>query len=717
VSNLQQYAWPLGAVGEALALLAEREKLGQPPSSGGGLTHERPPWDEATLGPWLETLAAQAGFDAEPTHATYGELPRLIGGAAPAILLLPADEPMTPPHFLLLWQRATNRWNGPVVALLGPERRVHWVQPALIQDALCRELIAPHLATIQSLLANSPTSPNRRAQVERAVLAEVLGSRPIRGCWLLHLSPGAPIWPQARRLQFPATVRRLLAGFLGQLALSLCAWWLMGGSALEGHFTWGWLTAWALLLLTTLPFQWFTSLAQSRLAIDLGTLLKQRLLYGALQLPPEAVRQEGAGHFLGRVLAADAFEQLAVGGGFVALLAILQVCLAIVVLAAGAGGTWHAGLLGGWLVVVLMLGYRYFVTSHTWNAAHQALTNELVEQMVGHRTRLVQEQRAHWHAREDEALRRYFDRLRQADEAGGRFKAIVVRGWSGLGLGWLCVILVQSQPSASAIAISVGGILLAQQAFSTIILGSQSIVTAWLAWQEVKLLFQSAQRQPAGANPRRPASHAVGVTPGTLLLQLQDVEFRYRAGGRAILHGAKLTIREGDRLLLEGPSGGGKSTLAALLTGLRSPTHGTLLLGGLDQATLGLAQWRRRIVTAPQFHENHVLTGTLAFNLLMGRRWPPLPEDLAAAAQICDEVGLGDLLERMPAGLQQMVGESGWQLSHGERSRLYIARALLQQADLIILDESFGALDPVTLESTLRAVVARARTLLVIAHP
>ena len=78
---------------------------------------------------------------------------------------------------------------------------------------------------------------------------------------------------------------------------------------------------------------------------------------------------------------------------------------------------------------------------------------------------------------------------------------------------------------------------------------------------------------------------------------------------------------------------------------------------------------------------------------------------------------MGDLLDRMPAGLLQMVGEMGWQLSHGERSRLYIARALLQSADLVILDESFAALDPETLCQALRCVLRRAATLLVIAHP
>jgi ABC-type multidrug transport system fused ATPase/permease subunit len=71
----------------------------------------------------------------------------------------------------------------------------------------------------------------------------------------------------------------------------------------------------------------------------------------------------------------------------------------------------------------------------------------------------------------------------------------------------------------------------------------------------------------------------------------------------------------------------------------------------------------------------------------------------------------------MPAGMQQIVGETGWQLSHGEKSRLYLARALLQQAEVLILDESFAALDPQTLQRTLRFVLEKAPTVLVIAHP
>jgi ATP-binding cassette, subfamily B, bacterial len=78
---------------------------------------------------------------------------------------------------------------------------------------------------------------------------------------------------------------------------------------------------------------------------------------------------------------------------------------------------------------------------------------------------------------------------------------------------------------------------------------------------------------------------------------------------------------------------------------------------------------------------------------------------------------LGELLERMPGGLFQMVGETGWQLSQGERSRVFLARALLQQSEMVILDESFAALDPENLRQAMECTLRRARTLMVVAHP
>jgi ATP-binding cassette, subfamily B, bacterial len=93
------------------------------------------------------------------------------------------------------------------------------------------------------------------------------------------------------------------------------------------------------------------------------------------------------------------------------------------------------------------------------------------------------------------------------------------------------------------------------------------------------------------------------------------------------------------------------------------------------------------------------------------------PVHLEEAERVCRALDLGPLLDRMPAGMQQVVGETGWQLSHGEKSRLYIARAILQGGDVLLLDESFAALDPATLRRTLGFVLEKVPTVLVIAHP
>jgi ATP-binding cassette subfamily B protein len=200
---------------------------------------------------------------------------------------------------------------------------------------------------------------------------------------------------------------------------------------------------------------------------------------------------------------------------------------------------------------------------------------------------------------------------------------------------------------------------------------------------------------------------------------LDATDLRYTHTGRAepVLHGCSLSVGVGDRLILQGQSGGGKSTLAAILSGLRTPQSGLLLLNGVDRFTIGHAEWRRRIVLVPQFHENHLLLGTVAFNALMGGEWPPPADGFDRAERLLRDLGLGGTLDRMPSGVLQTVGETGWQLSHGERSRLFLARALLQNPDVLILDESFAQLDPETIGLALDAVVSRAPAVLLIAHP
>ena len=86
------------------------------------------------------------------------------------------------------------------------------------------------------------------------------------------------------------------------------------------------------------------------------------------------------------------------------------------------------------------------------------------------------------------------------------------------------------------------------------------------------------------------------------------------------------------------------------------------------------------------------------------------------AEHLCRQLGLGDLLDRMPSGLFQMVGETGWQLSHGERSRVFIARTLMQEHDVTILDESFGGLDGESVLGSAEVLLKRAPTVAVIGH-
>jgi ATP-binding cassette subfamily B protein len=344
----------------------------------------------------------------------------------------------------------------------------------------------------------------------------------------------------------------------------------------------------------------------------------------------------------------------------------------------------------------------------------------LVERMVGHRTRLAQEAREHWHDGEDQAVELYLPVAQQMDRWTVLMVGLVPRGWMVLGLLGLSPAFVADQTSSVMLAVSLGGILMAYRALHAMATSFVHLASAAIAWRQIAPLFHAAAHTEASGTPAFAFTRRAHTREGRerhLVLEAHDLVFRYREHGAPILHGCNLRLHMGERLLLQGPSGEGKSTLASLLVGLRQPESGLLLLHGLDQPTLGTDGWRRRVVAAPQFHENHIFAGTFAFNLLFGRGWPPSPEDLHEAEAICLELGLGELLDRMPGGIQQMVGETGWQLSHGEQSRLYIARALLQNADVVVLDESFAALDPVTLQLALHCVRDRAATLLVIAHP
>ncbi len=706
-------AWPGRHLGEALPALARAS----------GLEHRQgsrvPPPPVELLGDsadgwstWIEDGADWIGLEAESVGAIYPEVAGMLARAGPALVRIAEDGP---PRFVLLLRGSARE-----VEVLAPDLRRVRLPARTLHEALCQEQEATRDPHIAPLLDKAGVPAQDRPKVRTALLRNQLRARWIGGCWLLRPPPGSSFWGQvkARGLH----LRLALFGLAQLLAYGgwLLSWWMIGRGALQGQLDRGWMWGWALLLLTLVPLRMLGAWTAGRLSLEGGALLKGRLLAGALLLEPDEIRHEGAGRLLSRELESEAMESLAAGGGMQTALAAIELALAAAVLAVGAVGAWHLALLGVTLAGAAYVGRRYWTLRGEWTAQRLGLTHELSERMQGHRTRLVQESLEGWHRGEDQALEAYLEVSRRMDWQLVLLTTLVPRAWLVLGvLGFVPALLARAA-SAPLLAVSIGGVLLARQALQRGSLGASRLMGAAIAWKEAATMFQAAarideERAPgvlAAGAPREPDPDR----PATVI-EAQGLTYRHRGRSRPVLDGVSLRIRRGERVLLEGPSGSGKSTLAAVLSGVRAPEAGLLLSRGLDRATLGRRGWRRRVVSAPQFHENHVLSAPLAFNLLMGRSWPAGQADLLEAEEVCRELDLGGLLERMPAGILQAVGETGWQLSHGERSRLYIARALLQKADLVLLDESFAALDPITLKRVMETVLRRAPTLVVIAHP
>jgi ATP-binding cassette subfamily B protein len=722
--NLNEIAWPVSRLGELIENLARKSKLASQP-----VKLPQPPdtlleAGEETLGRWIDVAAGYLGLEVDAVETTYIETNNFVRAAGPLILRLPGSLDENAPRLVALVKSGRRR-----ATILRPDLRTRKISLEALRTALCAPYETALVAGVDQLLDEAGVSPERLGYARRAIFQEQLGSVRIPGGWMLRLSPGANLWAQFRHNRVFLPLGIVLFMYLIQQLLALASWFVIGRGFFQGNFDLGWLFAWMILLFATIPVSILVNDAQTELSMNVGSIFKQRLLHGTLQLEPEEIRHQGMGQFLSRVMESEAVEFLAMNGGFLAILSFIELFLAALILSKGAGGWTQAAILGIWVLITLFILWRYYLKSRQWTHAYRQMTNDLVENMVGHRTRLAQEDRLHWHDEEDLALDRYLTLSEDMDRIGIQLNSVISRGWLIVGLASAAIPYITGGATPQAMAISLGGVIYASQALGKLAGGVESFIGLVLAWEQVGPLFKAAERpreiqaldtishslRDTASSTQKYSTRSAGSTQPLLLAK--EISFRYSSSARPVLQDCSLEIFDGERILLEGPSGGGKTTLAAVLTGLRSPEAGSLLLWGYDRQILGTEEWRRRVVMAPQFQENHVFTETFGFNLLMGRRWPPRDQDLEEAEEICRELGLGEVLDRMPSGFQQMLGESGWQLSHGERSRMYIARTLLQKADMVVLDESFGALDPENLQRALQCVLKRAPTLLVIAHP
>jgi ATP-binding cassette subfamily B protein len=741
--SLMDVAWPITSLGDALLALAQFSRLSHATVQLTG------PHSGAGMATWLEAAAQRIGLEADSVAAAYGDVDQLIRQSAPALLVVAHSAPRSQaltgnalprgsasfahsapvPHYSPIGEVACRDQNivgdrpespSSVLVVIGASKRqLRVVAPDLslqsilvsdVRQALCHQAERPHAATVAALLKDIGVSGRGAREAQTALLCQRLVDERIGGVWMLRA-------PEHGEVRWGRWLTVLIGTHIIEQNCTLAAWTLLGWMTFSGRLDTGWLVAWLLLLVSIVPFRLLTLAAGGRLSLEFGAALRRRLLAGALRLDPDRVRVDGTGGLLGRVLEAETIEQLALGGGMTAALSLIELTMAVGVLGLGAGKWSGAALLIVFVALAAWLAQRNFRARSKWTDARLQLTNDLVERMVGHRTTLAQQPRDVTTTQYDQTLDRYLTPSASLDRSTVVMQVLIPRGWLLAGLLWLGPGFVAGSESVTTLAISLGGLMLARQGLKSLVDGLDRVTGAAVSWYRLRpFLTPSSLPEPVGDPDFSVSQRSATATSGDTLLEGRELLFRHARRSEPLLSGMDVTIRRGDRVLLEGPSGGGKSTLAALLAGSRVPQAGVLLLRGLDQQTLGVA-WRRRVVLAPQFHHNHVLMGTFLYNLLLGRAWPPSQPDVEAAERLCRTLDLGPLIDRMPGGLLQMVGETGWQLSHGERSRLFLARALLQGAELVVLDETFAALDPETLSRTLRRVLDLAPTLVVIAHP
>jgi ATP-binding cassette subfamily B protein len=195
-------------------------------------------------------------------------------------------------------------------------------------------------------------------------------------------------------------------------------------------------------------------------------------------------------------------------------------------------------------------------------------------------------------------------------------------------------------------------------------------------------------------------------------VEFRNVSFHYTAGGRGVLQDISFHVRPGMRVGVVGPSGSGKSTLVNLLTRFYDPTDGSILIDGTDLREYSLAGLRQQFSIVLQ--EPMLFSTTVAGNIAYA-------DPQASRAQVIAAAKLAnahDFIQTLPQGYDTLLGDGGTGLSGGERQRLAIARAVLKDAPMLILDEPTSAVDLGTEELIVEALdtLMEGRTTFMIAH-
>ena len=339
---------------------------------------------------------------------------------------------------------------------------------------------------------------------------------------------------------------------------------------------------------------------------------------------------------------------------------------------------------------------------------------EQLSSRVGEMTTLIPITRAH--GLERTALNRMDGTLRQVFAAGMRLDGLNVRFGA---LAWILL-------NALGVGCLAGSALAAYHGWLSVTPGDVVMLSAYFAsltgavttlmsltpliskgLESVRSLGEVLQAPDLEQNAGKAQVDAVrgGV-------RFEGVGFAYPGSERPSVDGFDLDVRPGETIALVGASGAGKSTVVNLVIGFLRPTEGRILLDGVDMEALDLRSYRRFVSVVPQ--ESILFEGTIRDNVTYGL--DDVPEDVVRQA-LADANAL-EFIDRLPTGLDTVVGERGARLSGGQKQRLAIARALIRDPRVLVLDEATSALDTRS-EALVQQALARlvhGRTVFVVAH-